>query len=453
VSDTTPLPATRRNDPRTIFGWAMYDWANSAYITAAAGVLFPIYFAGTVVPDEGVTVLGRSVSGEALWSAVVGVGAFVLFLIMPILGAIADRSGAKRRLLQVFAYGGATFTVLLVFVGTGQVLAALLVFLVSFVGFVAANVMYNGFLPEITTDDTIDAVSAKGFAFGYAGGGLQLLAAIAVIAFHDRLGIDRLTAERIGIAMAGLWWGGFSILALSRLHDEPLTAPRPRLGELAVAGIRRTWSTARHLLGFPQLLLFVVAFLLYNDGVQTVIALTSVYASQTLELSTATILATFLLVQFVAVGGALVFGRLAAAVGTKPAILLAIGGWTLVAIGGYLLPAGRPEPFLALGVAVGIVMGGVQALSRSLYGSMIPEGATAEFFGFFAVFSKFSAIWGPLIFAVVDTATGSARLAILSLVGFFVIGGVLLALVDVDRGRASRRRWRIEHDELDVAPG
>ncbi len=443
---------SERNDPRTIFGWAMYDWANSAYITTAAGVLFPIYFASTVVPESGITVLGRTMDGEGLWSAVVGLGAFVLFLAMPVLGAVADRSGAKRRFLQAFAYSGAAFTILLVFVGTGQVALALVLFLLSFVGFVAGNVMYNGFLPEITTDDTIDAVSAKGFAFGYAGGGLQLLIAVGIIALHDRLGIDRLTAERLGIAMAGVWWGGFSVFALSRLHDSPTPGgERPGVLATARAGFGRTISTTRHLLGFRQLLLFVVAFLLYNDGVQTIIALTSVYASQTLALSTETILVTFLVVQFVAVFGAVAFGNLARRVGPKPAILVAIGGWVLVAVGGYLLPEGASGAFVGLGAAVGLVLGGVQALSRSLYGSMIPQAASAEFFGFFAVFSKFSAIWGPLLFAVVDTLTGSSRIAIVSLVAFLVAGGILLAFVDVEAGRSSRDRWRVGEAELGVA--
>ncbi len=442
---------TGRNDPRTIFGWAMYDWANSAYITAGAGVLFPIYFASQIVPESGVRLLGRTLDGEGLWGAVVGFGAFVLFLAMPVLGAVADLSGAKRRFLQVFAYGGATFTVLVVFVGTGQVALALAVFLISFVGFVAGNVMYNAFLPEITTDDTIDAVSAKGFAFGYAGGGLQLLLAVVVIAFHDRLGIDRLTAERIGIAMSGVWWGAFSVFALARLPRRS-AAGTEHLGFVAMAraGFGRTLSTTRHLVGFRQLLLFVVAFLLYNDGVQTVIALTSVYASETLGLATETILVTFLVVQFVAVFGAVAFGWLARVIGPKRSILIAIGGWVLVTIGGYRIPEGASMLFIGLGAAVGLVLGGVQALSRSLYGSMIPQAASAEFFGFFSVFSKFSAIWGPLLFAVVDTITGSARLAIGSLVVFLVLGGILLAFVDVEAGRRSRERWRVGDAEVGV---
>lgn len=445
------MPALPRNDPRTVFGWAMYDWANSAYITAAAGVLFPIYFASTVVPAEGVRLLGVTVDGEALWSGLVGFGSFVLFLAMPVLGAVADYSDAKKRFLQVFAYGGAAFTVLLAFAGSGQVVFALVAFLLSFVGFVAGNVMYNGFLPEITTDDTIDAVSAKGFALGYAGGGLQLLLAVAVIAGGERIGMSRPDAERVGIALAGIWWAAFSLFALSRLRDgaggRPLPDdharfPRP-LAYLRL-GFSRTWATTRQLAGVRPLLLFVVAFLLYNDAVQTIIALTSVYASRTLELSTPVVLATFLVVQFVAFFGALAFGRLAAAIGAKQAILVAVVGWVLAAVGGFLLPARAPGAFLALGVLVGIVLGGVQALSRSLYGSMVPEEATAEFFGFFAVFSKFSAIWGPLLFAGVATATGSSRLAILSLVVFLVTGGLLLAGVDVDAGRASRVRWRFE---------
>ncbi len=425
----------------------MYDWANSAYITAVAGVLFPVFFAGTVVPEGGISLLGHAVDGQTLWGAVVGGGSFLLFLAMPVLGAVADFSHAKARFLRVFAYGGALGTVLLLFLGPGRVAAALLLFLLTFVAFVAGNVVYNGFLPEITTDDTIDAVSARGFALGYAGGGLQLLLAVAIIGVGDRIGLDRPTAERLAIATAGLWWGGFAAFALSRLRDPGRsrdgTAVSLRLGELVRVGFGRTWATTRRLRHFPRLLLFVAAFLLYNDGVQTVIALTSVYASRTLHLSTETILLTFLVVQFVAFAGALAFGRLAAWVGAKGAVLLSIGGWVVVTVGGALLPERAPLPFLLLGGLVGIVLGGVQALSRSLYGSMIPVEASAEFFGFFSVFSKFSAIWGPLLFAVVSATIGP-RVGIASLTVTLVLGGALLAFVDVDGARASRSRWRFD---------
>jgi UMF1 family MFS transporter len=444
-------PVSHRNDSRTVFGWAMYDWANSAYITAGAGVLLPILFTNTVVPEDGVEIFGRTFSGETLWALTVGLGALVLFLAMPVLGAIADFSNRKKRLLQFFAYMGSIATVGIVFVSTGDVALTLVLFLVAHTGFVAGNVMYNGFLPEISTDETIDRISARGFAFGYLGGGLQLVLAAALIVFHEQLGLSEPTAERLGIAMAGVWWAGFGAFSFTRLGDwgkggtiPERFATMPNWAALTRLGFSRTIATARQIGRHKHLLLFIVAFILYNDGVQTVIAMTSAYASQTLDLSTTTILTTFLLVQFVAFPGALLVARLAHHIGTKQAIAATLVVWVLVAIGAFLLPAGAAAPFYALGAVTGFVLGGVQALSRSLYGSMIPEEASAEFFGFFAVFSRFSAIWGPLLFALITVTTGSARNAIVSVAGFFVIGGVLLAFVDVDEARATRTTWRFE---------
>jgi UMF1 family MFS transporter len=319
------------------------------------------------------------------------------------------------------------------------------------IGFVSANVMYEGFLPELTTPDTIDRVSARGFAFGYAGGGIHLVLSLMLLFFAEPLGLAETTAQRMVIASAGVWWAGFAAVSFARLRDAGAVRPlparyrsTPRLLAYGRLGIDRTWRTTRQLMRFPQLLLFVVAFLFYNDGVQTVIKITPVYASETLDLSTTTIAAVFVVIQLVAFFGALSFGWLADRVGAKRAILISIAGWTLATVGGYLLPAGQVAPFLLLGVLAGLVLGGVQALSRSLYGSMIPEEASAEFFGFYSVFSRFSAIFGPLIFAAVDIATGSARLSILFLTAFFIIGGALLAAVDVGSARASRSDWILD---------
>ena len=444
-----PPPTSMRNNQRTIFGWAMYDWANSAYITAGS-LIFAIYFGETIFPEDGFSAFGISVGAEAFFGILVGFGAFLLFLAMPILGAIADYSNSKKRLLQIFAYTGATFAVLTAIPGPGDLGLAVVVALFAQIGFVSANVMYEGFLPELTTADTIDRVSARGFAFGYAGGGIHLVLSLLLLFFAEPLGLAETTAQRIVIASAGVWWAGFAAFSFTRLRDagvaRPIparfrSAPRPlAYGRL---GLDRTWRTTRQLLGFPQLLLFVVAFLFYNDGVQTVIKITPVFASETLDLSATTIAAVFVVIQLVAFFGALAFGWMAGRFGVKRAILVSIAGWILVTVGGYLMPAEQAAPFLLLGVLAGLVLGGIQALSRSLYGSMIPEEASAEFFGFYSVFSKFSAIFGPLIFAVVDIATGSARLSILFLTAFFLIGGTLLSLVDIDTARASRTRWQL----------
>ncbi len=439
-----------KNDPRTIWGWAMYDWANSAYITTF-GAIIAAFFTGTIVPDEG----WNGYSGQTLWSGVISIGALVLFLIMPMLGAIADYASAKKRFLRVFATLGAATTILAPLVPDGAVLLFLFVVLVTQIGFVASNVFYDGFLPTITTDDTIDKVSSKGFAYGYIGGGLYVLIAFVFILLSgdDSLtGLSEATAARFAIAGSGIWWFIFTGVSLRRLPDETEVYDLPeeyqgrnRWLALAQLGFSRTAATARKLFGFKHLLLFVVAYLFYNDAVQTVIGVTGAYAEETLELGTQEIVIVFLIVQFVAFFGALLFGSIAGTRGTKPAILISLVVWVLAAISAFFLPEGDPLPLYGLGAVVGMVLGGTQALSRSLYGSMIPEEASAEFYGFYSVFSKFSAIWGPLVFAIVSNQTGSGRPAILSVIAFFGIGFVLLTLVDVDKARASREDWSFQN--------
>ena len=448
-------PTSVKNDKRTIFGWAMYDWANSAYSTTIAGAILPALFADEIVPEGGFEIFGGTFSGETLWAAVVGIGALVLFLVTPVLGAIADFSASKRRFLMGFATVGSLVSVFLALMTSGMVIQTLSIFLIAQMGFVGANVFYDGFLPTITTDDTIDSVSSRGFALGYFGGGIQLLLAAIIIMFHESLGLTEPDAARIGVAMAGLWWFFFGWFSFSRIPETGTAQPLPKSFEgtpkwraYASIGFSRTSATARKLVGFPQLLLFVIAYMFYNDGVQTTINLTAVYASDTLNLETETIIIAFLIVQFIAFFGALGFGVLASRLGTKKAIMWSLVVWNLVAIGAFALPADSALLFYGLAAVVGFILGGIQALSRSLYGSMIPEEASAEFYGFYSVFSKFSAIWGPLVFAVISGVTGSGRPAILSIIVFFIIGIVLLSRLDVDEARASRDRWSFEGAEV-----
>ncbi|VAW00824.1 hypothetical protein MNBD_ACTINO01-6 [hydrothermal vent metagenome] len=439
---------TVRNDKRTIFGWAMYDWANSAYITIF-GAVIGAFFTGSIMTAD--TYWG--LSGEALFSILIGLGSIVLLLAMPILGAIADFADAKRRFLRNFAFLGAFFTLIIPFIPEGWVPLFLLTLIVSQFGFVAANVFYDGFLTDISTDDTIDKISSKGFALGYLGGGLYLLGAFVLIFLSsDQPGavLTETLAARIAIFGSGIWWVVFSLFSLSRLPEDPDGASERRsLTTYASIGFERTISTMKKLGKFPQLLLFVVAFIIYNSGTGTVIAVSGPYAEDTLNLDLQTIALAFLIVQFVAFFGALMFGALAKVIGPKAAVMVSLVVWTGIAVGAYFIPEGSSAGFLALASVVGFVLGGVQALSRSLYGTMIPEEASAEFFGFYSVFSKLSGI-GPLVFGAVSAATGSGRTAILSVAAFFVVGLILLAMVDVDKARASRAHWKFEGSEAEV---
>ena len=441
------MPTGVRNDKRTIFGWAMYDWANSAYITIF-GAVIGAFFTGTIVTGDSYWGL----SGEALFSILVGVGSIILMLVMPVLGAMADYADAKRRYLRTFAFLGAAFTLLLPFVPDGQVPLFLLVVVIGQLGFVAANVFYDGFLPEIATDDTIDQVSSRGFALGYLGGGLYLLLALVLIFFSSDEPDAALTealAARIAIFGSGLWWIGFSLFSLARLPADGPAVARRTIRDYASIGFARTMATTAKLRRFPQLLLFVIAFIIYNSGTGTVIAISGPYAEDTLGLELEVIALAFLLVQFIAFFGALLFGRLAKAIGPKEAVMVSLVVWTGLAVMAFFLPEGSSAGFLALASIVGFVLGGVQALSRSLYGSMIPEAASAEFFGFFSVFSKLSGI-GPLVFGAVSAATGSGRTAILSVAAFFIVGLIMLSRVNVTEARRSRDRWDFEGPQAEV---
>jgi UMF1 family MFS transporter len=421
----------------------MYDWANSAYVTTVAVGLLPVYFADVVVGHHGVLIGGTQYSATALWGFVASAAAFVTFLFAPVLGAVSDFSAAKKRFLLAFAYGGSLFTFLLYFCHSGHVYRTMLFFLLAQIGFAGANVFYNGFLPQITSEDKIDAVSANGYAYGYVGGGIQFALALGLVLGHEAVGISQDLAVRIAVAMAGVWWAGFTLFTARYLYEAPSveTLPEryrrwPRFLAYVGIGLARTLRTSRRVGRFRHLLLFLIAFMVYNDGIQTVIKMASIFAKEELGLSVSAIMLTLLIIQAIAFFGALLFGRLAGWIGTKSAVMVSLVLWSAVVSLAYFIHTAAE--FFALGAAVGLVLGGSQALSRAFYGRMIPEGANAEFFGFYTVFDKFSAIWGPLVFALIRQWTGSARLSIVSLIPFFLLGLLLLCFVDEKKAHEAK---------------
>lgn len=433
-----------KNDPKNIFGWCMYDWANSAYITTVTVGLLPAYFAEVVVGPEGTLLGGRTYAADTLWGFIVGVATLLTFLSAPVLGAIGDFSAAKKRFLLSFAYTGSLFTLLLYFCHSGDLYKTLLFFLVAQMGFIGANIFYDAFLPHIASEDRMDWVSGKGYSYGYVGGGLQFALALALVAGHERVGLSQAQAVRLALVMAGLWWAGFTLFTARYLTErsssqtlpEPHRSwPRP-LAYMAV-GLSRTLATTRRVGRFRHLLVFLVAFMLYNDGIQTVINMATIYGKVELKLSTLHLMLTLLLIQAIAIFGALAFSRLAGWMGTKRAVMVALGLWSAVVVYAYFIATAAE--YFALGAVVGLVLGGSQALSRSFYGSMIPQEASAEFYGFYTVFSKFSAVWGPWAFAVMKQMTGSSRQAIVSLVFFFLAGLVLLMFVDEKKAREAKQ--------------
>ena len=420
----------------------MYDWANSAYITTAAAALLPNYFAQAVVGEAGVDILGTNMSATALWGFMLGGAALLVFLFAPVLGAIADFSSAKKRFLSAFAYTGSLFATLLYLSKSGDVALTIALFIGTQVCFVGANVFYDAFLPQIASEDRLDAVSAKGYAFGYIGGSLQFAIALTLVALQ-KTPENQALAARIGMGMTGLWWAGWTLLTLKYLKEPKIPAElpeayrhRPKVIAYLALGIHRTLTTAKKVGRFKHLTLFLIAYMIYNDGIHTVTSMASIYGTEELRLSTTHLMVTLLIVQVVAVGGALIFSRLANRIGAKRAVMAALVLWSAVVTYGYFIHTATE--FFILGMVVGIVLGGTQALSRSLYGAMIPEQASAEFYGFYSVFSKFSSIWGPVTFGLIKQITGSARLAIISLMLFFIVGLILLGFVDETKAKADK---------------
>ncbi len=428
---------TVQGDQRVIFGWAMYDWANSAYVTTTAVAVLPMYFAGVVVPPGGLRIGSTPVAAETLWGFMVSAAALFVFVLAPVLGAVADFAAAKKRFLLSFCALGVFSAALLSLCGPGAVWPTMLLFVLAQIGFVGGNVFYDAFLPQIAAPGDEDRVSSKGYAFGYVGGGLQFATSLLLIAFHDTLGLSAPAAARLAMLGAALWWGGFALVTARLLRE-----PRNREGEGDTArsalfylcqGFARVRQTMNHVRRLRGLALFLLAFLVYNEGIQTVIQMATMYGKQELGLGSTALMGTLLLVQVVGIFGALLFGRIAGMIGSKHAIMLSLGIWCGVVVYGYFIDSAAQ--YFILGGIIGLVLGGSQAISRSFYAAMIPAGSPAEFFGFYSVVSKFSAIWGPFLFAMIRHFSGSSRNALLSIIIFFILGLILLSFVTSDSGR------------------
>jgi MFS transporter, UMF1 family len=417
-------------------GWYWYDWANSAFqttvITVFAGPYLTAVARAAADADGFVHPLGIPVRAGAYYPYLVSLSALLQVVCMPVLGAIADRTGRRRFLLGLLAYVGAGAALLLWFVtGTRYLLGGGL-FLLSTVAYGSANVIYAAFLPDIAAPDERDTVSSRGWALGYLGGGLLIALNLVLfrLAESGSIPLAEGTAVRISMVSAAAWWAGFTIIPLLRLRDRAVAAPVP--GSVLRAGFSQLRVTFGHLRYTPVTLLFLAAYLLYNDGIQTVISQSSVYADQALRMTASTIIIiAILLVQFVAMVGAWLMGRLAERYGAKRVILASLLVWISVLAYAYVLPAGRPSPFLVLAVLIGFVLGGTQALSRSLYSHMIPRGREAEYFSIYEIADRGTSWLGTLLFGLALQFSNSYRLAIISLLVFFVLGFVLLARTPV----------------------
>jgi UMF1 family MFS transporter len=361
-------------------------------------------------------------------------------LVLPVVGAVADRTRRKRELMGAFAYAGALATAGLALVSGGRYLLGAGLFLIANICFGASIVVYYSFLPEIAGPDERDAVSSRGWAFGYLGGGLLLALNLGLFLNAESLGLTEGEAVRICFLSVAIWWAGFTLVPLARLRDRPRDP-----GETAApatGSFRQLAATLRSLRAYPQTLLFLAAYLLFNDGIQTVIGLSAQYGDRELELSQTVLISTILLVQFVAFGGALLLGRIAARAGAKRTILGSLAVWVVVLCLAFFLQRGSAVQFYVLGAAIGLVLGGTQALTRSLFAQMTPRGKEAEYFGLYEISDKGTSWLGTFLFGLALQLTDSYRVAIISLVVFFVAGALLLSRVDVRRAVAEARGER-----------
>lgn len=415
-------------------GWYFYDWANSAFPTTVVTVFLGPYL-GSIAENaqdahENVHPFGITVAAGSVFPYAVSVSVLLTVFVLPVVGAIADRTAHKKHLLALFTYLGAAATVGLFFLtGTRYLLGALL-FIVANIAYGATNVVYNSFLPQIAGPDERDRVSSTGWAIGYIGGGLLLaLNVVAVLVGGDA---HKSEIARYSIVSAGIWWAAWTTVPLVRLRNRPAVAGEAR-GPVLTDGFKQLGRTLRHIKGYPLTLFFLIAYLVYNDGIQTVISQASVFADKQLHLEQSTQVTTILMVQFLAFFGALLLGWLARVWGAWRTVLGSLVVWTVVLGLAYALPAGKPLQFMLLGALIGIVLGGSQALSRSLFSQLIPKGQEAEYFGLYEISSDGTSWLGPLLFGLSYQATHNYRVAIISLLAFFVLGFVLLLSVPMRR--------------------
>jgi len=433
-SDNSQAASTQvLNDPKTINGWAMFDWANSAYALVITVAIFPAYYSS--LSDGPVELLGRSYNLASLFSYAISAAYLILAAVSPLLSGIADASGRKLAFLRGFTIVGSLACLSMWwFEGIEQLGLGTLLFMVATIGFSGALVFYNAFLPEIASEDRYDAVSARGFSFGYIGsiillvGCLVMILSPGLIGLYDGTDPDLIadatrTATRISFVLVGLWWLGFGLFSFTRLPKDDKSAVEKGWLREGYREIVKTWKEAR---SQPALIRFLTAFFFYSAGVQTVLFLASTFAESELAFDTTELIKVVLLLQVVAIGGAWAFAKTSEKFGNINAILTMLGIWVAVCCLAYFVT--EKSAFYAISGLVGLVMGGIQSLSRSTYSKLIPADTedNTSYFSFYDLLEKLAIVIGTFSFGMINQLTGGMRNSMLALVVFFVIGGVLL---------------------------
>ncbi|GAB2739020.1 MFS transporter [Amycolatopsis magusensis] len=459
--DTTPAD-TVRDRRREQRGWYFYDWANSAFYTTVMAVFGSIYMSSVAAADArtdltrngptpcvdaggaestlvncDISLLGLTFPAGSLWGYLLSVATVIQVVVLPVSGAIADRSQYKKRFLAGFAFLGAVSSALLFFMAGTNWQIGILFFILANIGYGASIAIYYSFLPGIATPDERDAVSTKGWAFGYLGGGVALGLQLAFYLNHEALGVEESMAVRICFLTTGLWWAAFTLIPVLWLRETPPVHREPDGRSVLTAGFAELRHTFRSAKAFPLTLAFLGSYLIYTDGISTVVTISAQYGKEELKHPTEVLIVTILVIQFVAYFGGMAHGLLARRIGAKKTIIVSLAAWIVVLGGAYFVQAGQALQFYLVAVGIGLVLGGTNALSRSLFSQMIPAGKEAQYYALYEVGERGTSWLGPLVFAAVGQATGSFRLGVLALVAFFVVGIVLVALIPVRRAIAA----------------
>jgi UMF1 family MFS transporter len=414
--------------------WYLYDWANSAFSTTVISLFIGPYL--TSVAESGadasgmISLWGLDMRPGSLYPYAVSFSVFAQVFLLPIVGGIADRIKSRNGLLAVFAYIGSISTMFLYFVKDGRYALGAFLLIVANISFGAALVVANSYLQDLAAPDKRDTVSSRGWAFGYAGGGLLLLLNLVLYAGYESFGVTQGEAVRISLMSAGVWWAIFTIITVRGLRT--LNRPVGAVGSQALTvGFKELKVTLKDVRKYPETLKFLIAYLFYNDGIQTVIAISGTYAILELKLTEISLVFAILIVQITALIGALLLGRLSNSIGAKKVILLTLVIWTVMVIVTYALPAGQQNPYLVIAAGIGFVLGGSQALSRSLYSQVIPRSREAQYFSFYEISERGTSWLGTFAFGVAFGLTGSYRQSVLLIIAFFVVGGLLLLRVNI----------------------
>ena len=414
--------------------WALYDWANSAMITVVVTAVWPLYFkdvaAGELDPNDSTN----------LHTLATTIGLVLVALVAPVLGALADYRAIKKRLLGLFAGIGISATACMVLVEEGDWLLGMILFVLANFGAAGSFVFYDALLPHVARDDEVDRVSVAGYALGYVGGGAVLLLALFAIRSPATFGLpeEGTLAVRLSFLLVAVWWAIFSLPLFRRVAEPPrrLEADETGTDRPVRTAIIRLRETFGELKSYREAFVMLAAFLVYNDGIVTIYRMATSIGNDK-GFSSETMIAAIALVQFVGIPCAFGYGLLAQRFGTKRMVLLGLGAYALIAMFSYWMETERQ--FIVLAISVGVVQGGCQALSRSMFASLVPKHKSGEFFALFAVGEKFAGIFGPLVFGLFSVVTGSSSSAVLAIVGFFAVGAWLLSRVDLDAGQARAR--------------